>query len=156
MAPEQKHLIRSSFAKVAPIAPAAAAMFYDRLFTLDPELRSLFRGDLKEQGRKLMGMIATAVANLDKLDAITPAIQNLGRRHAAYGVSDADYDTVGEALLWTLEQGLGSDFDDATRNAWAHCYGILSGAMKSAAAAQSAPDLVGHQGLFQTETVAAL
>ena len=137
MAPEQNHLVRSSFAKVAPIAPAAAAMFYDRPFQLDPELRPLFRGDMEEQGRKLMGMIATVVTNLDSLDTIMPAIRNLRLRHA-HGVSDADYDTVAAALLWTLEQGLGSDFDDATRNAWAQCYGTLSAEMKSASAARSA------------------
>ena len=133
MTPDQKHLVRSSLAKVAPIAPAAAAMFYDRLFELDPGLRPLFHGDMEEQGRKLMAMIATAVANLDTLDAIVPAVRNLGRRHAAYGVRDADYDTVAEALLWTLERGLGSEFDDATREAWAQCYGILAAEMKSAA-----------------------
>ena len=133
MTPDQKHLVRSSFVKVAPMAPAAAAMFYDRLFELDPGLRPLFDGDMEEQGRKLMAMIATAVANLDTLDAIVPAVRNLGRRHAAYGVRDADYDTVAEALLWTLERGLGSEFDDATRGAWAQCYGILAAEMKSAA-----------------------
>jgi hemoglobin-like flavoprotein len=133
MTPDQKHLVRSSFAKVAPIAPAAAAMFYDHLFGLDPGLRPLFHGDMEEQGRKLMAMIATAVANLDTLDAIVPAVRNLGRRHAAYGVRNADYDTVAEALLWTLERGLGSEFDDATRGAWTQCYGILAAEMKSAA-----------------------
>ena len=117
MTPDQKHLVRSSFAKVAPIAPVAAAMFYDHLFGLDPGLRPLFDGDMEEQGRKLMAMIATAVANLDTLDAIVPAVRNLGRRHAVYGVRDADYDTVAEALLWTLERGLGSEFDDVTRGA---------------------------------------
>ncbi len=133
MTPDQKHLVRSSFAKIAPIAPAAAAMFYDRLFELDPGLRPLFDGDMEEQGRKLMAMIATAVDNLDTPDAIVPAVRNLGRRHAAYGVRDADYDTVAEALLWTLERGLGSEFDGVTRGAWAQCYGVLAAEMKSAA-----------------------
>jgi hemoglobin-like flavoprotein len=144
MTPTQKRRVRSSFAKVAPIAPAAAAMFYDRLFELDPELRPLFRGDMDEQGRKLMGMIATAVTNLDKLESIMLAVRDLGRRHAAYGVSGADYDTVAEALLWTLEQGLGADFDDATRAAWARCTITLAAEMKSAAASESAPGADGR------------
>jgi hemoglobin-like flavoprotein len=134
MTPEQKTLVRDSFAKVTPIAPAAAAMFYDRLFVLDPSLRPLFKGDMKEQGRKLIAMIVTAVANLDRLDAIVPAVRDLGRRHAGYGVKPSDYDTVATALLWTLEQGLGDAFTPATREAWTVCYGILSGEMKAAAA----------------------
>jgi hemoglobin-like flavoprotein len=134
MTPEQKTLVRESFAKVAPIAPAAAAMFYDRLFVLDPSLRALFKGDMTEQGRKLMTMIGTAVANLNRLEDIVPAVRDLGRRHAGYGVSDANYDTVATALLWTLEQGLGDDFTPAAKDAWVACYGVLSGEMKAAAA----------------------
>jgi hemoglobin-like flavoprotein len=133
MTPEQITLVRESFAKVAPIAPAAAAMFYERLFALDPSLRSLFKGDMNEQGRKLMAMIGTAVANLNRLDEIVPAVRDLGRRHAGYNVQAAHYDTVAEALLWTLEQGLGADFTPPTRDAWATCYGVLAGEMKAAA-----------------------
>src|SRR6266700_3741787 len=102
MTPEQISLVRESFAKVSPIAPAAAAMFYERLFALDPSLRTLFKGDINEQGRKLMAMIGTAVANLDRLEAIVPAVRDLGRRHAGYRVEDTHYDTVAAALLWTL------------------------------------------------------
>ncbi len=133
MTPESQILIRESFAKVAPIAPVAAAMFYDRLFALDPALRPLFKGDMEEQGRKLMAMIGTAVANLNRLDAIVPAVQDLGRRHAGYGVEKAHYDTVATALLWTLEQGLGDDFTPATREAWTEAYTILAGVMQEAA-----------------------
>jgi hemoglobin-like flavoprotein len=134
MTPEQITLVRDSFAKVAPIAPAAATMFYDRLFVLNPALRPLFKGDMAEQGRKLMAMIGTAVANLDRLGEILPAVQALGRRHAAYGVSPGDYDTVASALLWTLEQGLGADFTPAARDAWTSCYVVLAGEMQAAAA----------------------
>jgi hemoglobin-like flavoprotein len=133
MTPEQQTLIRDSFAKVAPIAPAAAAMFYDRLFTLDPSLRPLFRGDMTEQGRKLMAMIGTAVANLHRLDDIIPAVSDLGRRHAGYGVRVSHYATVAEALLWTLEQGLGADFTPATAKAWTACYLLLAEAMQAGA-----------------------
>jgi len=134
MTPEQQTLVRESFAKVVPIAPAAAAMFYDRLFVLDPRLRSMFKGDMTEQGRKLMAMIGTAVANLHRLEQIVPAVRDLGRRHAGYGVTAADYDTVAGALLWTLEQGLGADFTPETRDAWVTCYGVLAGAMQAGAA----------------------
>ena len=134
MTPEQQTLVRGSFAKVAPIAAQAAAMFYDRLFALDPALRPLFKGDMTEQGQKLMAMIGTAVANLHRLGDIVPAVRDLGKRHGGYGVKDADYDTVAGALLWTLEQGLGADFTPATRDAWVACYGVLAGEMKTAAA----------------------
>jgi hemoglobin-like flavoprotein len=134
MTPEQKTLVRESFAKVTPIAPAVAEMFYNRLFELDPSLRLLFRIDMKEQGRKLIAMIVTAVGNLDRLDEIVPAVRELGKRHAGYGVLDAHYDTVASALLWTFEQRLGSDFTPATKEAWVACYGVLSGVMKASAA----------------------
>src|SRR5215813_9196247 len=97
----QKALVQTSFAQVRPIADAAAALFYNRLFELDPALKPLFNGDMVEQGRKLMAMIGTAVGGLDRLDAIVPAVQALGARHAGYGVTDVHYDTVARALLWT-------------------------------------------------------
>ena len=134
MTPESQRLVRESFAKVAPIAPTAAAMFYDRLFVLDPQLRPLFKGDMAEQGRKLIGMIGTAVANLGDLDAIVPAVRDLGRRHAGYGVQHSHYDTVATALIWTLEQGLGDDFTPATRQAWLEAYTSLAGTMQQEAA----------------------
>jgi hemoglobin-like flavoprotein len=135
MNPESQRLVRESFAKVAPIAPAAAAaMFYDRLFVLDPTLRPLFKGDMAEQGRKLMSMIGAAVANLGRLDVIVPTVRELGRRHAGYGVQQSHYDTVGTALVWTLEQGLGSDFTQATRQAWVEAYTILAETMQQSAA----------------------
>ncbi len=132
MTPEQKQLVRDSFAKLGPIADDAAALFYQRLFTLDPKLRALFTHDLKEQGRKLMSMIATAVAQLDKVEALVPVLRELGKRHVGYGVRDSDYDTVATALLWTLEKGLGADFTPAVKDAWTACYGVLAGEMKAA------------------------
>jgi hemoglobin-like flavoprotein len=134
MTPESQRLVRDSFAKVAPIAPAAASMFYARLFVLDPSLRPLFKGDMAEQGRKLMTMIGTAIANLHRLDSIVPAVRDLGRRHGGYGVQPAHYNTVATALLWTLEQGLGDEFTPATRDAWVECYTVLARTMQEAAA----------------------
>lgn len=135
MTPENQALVRDSFAKVVPIAPQAAAMFYDRLFVLDPTLRPLFKGDMVEQGRKLMAMIGTVVANLNKLETIVPAVQDLGRRHATFGVPPQSYDTVGAALLWTLGQGLGDGFTPEVEAAWTEAYTILATVMKDAAAA---------------------
>jgi hemoglobin-like flavoprotein len=135
MTPENQALVRDSFAKIVPIAPQAAALFYDRLFVLDPALKPLFKGDMAEQGRKLMAMIGTAVANLRNLEAIVPAVQDLGRRHAGYGVQPAHYDTVGVALLWTLGQGLGDAFTPSVEAAWTEAYTTLATVMKDAAAA---------------------
>jgi hemoglobin-like flavoprotein len=129
----QIELVQSSFAQVVPIADTAAALFYGRLFELDPSLRPMFRGDLKEQGKKLMDMIRAVVGNLRTLDRIVPGIRALGSRHAGYGVRDEHYDTVGNALLWTLGQGLGEAFTQETREAWTAAYAVLSGTMKDAA-----------------------
>ena len=129
-------LVQASFAKVAPIAAAAAEMFYKRLFELDPTLSKLFRGDMTEQGAKLMAMIGAAVRGLDRLDTLVPVVQKLGVRHTAYGVRDQDYDTVGAALLWTLEKGLGTEFTHEVRGAWTEVYGLLAQTMKDAATPQ--------------------
>jgi hemoglobin-like flavoprotein len=133
MTPEQQTLVRDSFAQVMPIASTAATLFYDRLFELDPSLRPLFKGDMTEQGRKLMSVLGAAVANLHRLEDIIPMVRDLGRRHAGFGVKSADYDTVASALLWTLEQGLGAGFTPAVRDAWATCYRVLAGEMQTGA-----------------------
>jgi len=135
MTPQQKHLVQTTFAKVAPIADDAAALFYGRLFDLDPSLQPMFTTDLKEQGRKLMRMIGMAVNGLDRLDELVPVVRQLGTRHAGYGVRDEHYDTVAAALVWTLEQGLGPDFTPEVRDAWVAVYGVLATTMKDAAAA---------------------
>jgi hemoglobin-like flavoprotein len=136
MTPEQAVLVKDSWAMVVPISAKAAELFYGKLFEMDPDLKPLFKGDMKEQGAKLMKMINTAVNGLDRLEAIVPAVQMLGKRHVAYGVTDEHYDTVGGALLWTLEAGLGEAFTPAVRDAWATVYGVLATTMKEAAAAE--------------------
>ena len=134
MNPQEIDLVQQSWKKVVPIADQAAALFYDRLFELDPALKPLFRSDIKSQGRKLTSMINTAVVNLGSLGSIVPAVQDLGRRHVRYGVEPAHYATVGSALLWTLEKGLGDSFTPATREAWTKAYTTLAGVMQAAAA----------------------
>jgi hemoglobin-like flavoprotein len=131
---EQIMLVQTSFALVLPIADTAAALFYQRLFELDPSLRPMFRGDIQEQGRKLMTMLKIVVNGLTRLDQLVPAVQELGQRHARYGVRDEHYDTVAAALLWTLGQGLGVAFTPEVEQAWVAAYTLLAGTMKAAAA----------------------
>lgn len=133
MTPKDIELVQSSFAKVAPIAETAAELFYARLFELDPSVEPLFKTDLKEQGQRLMAMITTAVNGLDDVEALVPAVQDMGRRHAKYGVTQEHYGTVGQALLDTLEKGLGEDFTPEVKNAWTQTYGVLSTTMIDAA-----------------------
>ena len=135
----QRALVRETWAAVAPIAPAAAALFYSRLFEIDPSLRRMFgHADMAEQGKKLMQTLSVAVASLDRLDALIPAVEALGRRHVGYGVRDDHYATVAQALLWTLEQGLGPAFTVEAREAWTAVYLTLAGVMQRAAATQAA------------------
>jgi len=138
MTPEQIQMVKTSFAAVAPIAEQAGMMFYDRLFTVDPSLRPLFKGDIEEQSRTLMRMIAVAVNGLDQLDTIVPAVQALGVRHAGYGVTNTHYDTVAGALLWTLGQGLGAAFTPEVEVAWVEAYTLLATTMRAAAAEHQA------------------
>ena len=133
MTPKQIELVQGSFKDVAAIKEKAAALFYDRLFEMDPSLRRLFKGDMKEQGRKLMATIGVAVASLRNLEAVLPTVRKLGEKHVEYGVTEAHYQTVGAALLWTLEQGLGPKFTPEVKQAWAAVYGALSGVMIDAA-----------------------
>jgi hemoglobin-like flavoprotein len=133
MTPEKIALVRSSWQQVLPIKATAAQLFYGQLFELDPSLRSMFKGDMAEQGRKLMAIINTAVNSLDNLGPILGAVEEMGRRHVAYGVTEAHYDTVGSALIWTLGKGLGEQFTPAVKDAWVETYITLASAMKQAA-----------------------
>lgn len=138
MTPEQVKLVQDSFKKVVPIAGTAADLFYDRLFTIAPEVRSLFPSDLTEQKKKLMQMLATAVTNLHQVETILPAVEALGRRHVSYGVTPKHYEPVGAALLWTLEQGLGAEFTPPVKEAWTETYMTVAGVMTKAAATATA------------------
>lgn len=135
MTPQQIQVIQATWTQVLPIADTAAGLFYGKLFELDPAVEPLFKGDMTEQGRKLMQTIGLVVNSLTRLEAILPTVQDLGRRHVAYGVEAKHYDTVGAALLWTLEQGLGEGFTPETKAAWTEAYGTLASVMKEAAGA---------------------
>ena len=138
MTPKDIKLVKESWAKVMPISEVAAELFYSKLFELDPSVKSMFKGDMKEQGRKLMAILNTAVNALDKLETIVPAVQDMGRRHVDYGVKDEHYDTVGEALIWTLGAGLKDDFTEETQAAWVGVYTLVADTMKAAAAEKAA------------------
>jgi hemoglobin-like flavoprotein len=126
MTPDQIKAIQDSFAKVAPISDQAAALFYGRLFEIAPSVKPLFRGDMAEQGRKLMATLAVVVNGLDNLQAVLPAASALAKRHVGYGVKPIHYAIVGDALLWTLERGLGEQWSPDLAAAWNDAYGVLS------------------------------
>ena len=127
-----QELVQTSFARLAVMPEVAGALFYERLFETNPSFRPLFKSDMRIQGVKLMTMLAMVVYNLPEPGQILPAIRDLAVRHVEYGVKLADYDTLREALLWTLEQALGKDFTPAVRVAWTICYDELAGEMKAA------------------------
>ena len=138
MTPDQIKAIQESFTKVPPISEQAAALFYGRLFEIAPTVKPLFRGDMKEQGRKLMATIAVVVNGLGNLEAILPAVSALAKRHVTYGVKPAHYAPVGDALLWTLERGLGAHWTAELATAWAAAYGVLAEFMIGEAYGRSA------------------
>ena len=134
MTPECIRIVQSTWVRLLPIKDLAAQLFYERLFETDPSLRALFRGDMREQREKVMQVIDAAVNGLSRLERITVAIQDLGRRHADYGVKDHHYDTVGAALLWMLDETLGAEFTPEAKRAWATVYDVLAATMREAAA----------------------
>ena len=146
MDPRTKELVQESWRNVEPVSDAAARLFYARLFSLDPALRSLFHIDDTDAGdpnRELMAALGVAVRGLDWIEQLRPVLVALGRKHGRYGIEDEDYDTVGAALLWTLQQGLGPAFNAEVRAAWIEAYRDVTSVMKaSAAKVRPAPQLV--------------
>jgi hemoglobin-like flavoprotein len=138
MTPAQIEHVRRSFALIEPIAPQAAALFYDKLFTADPSLRKLFQGNMAQQGMRLMTMIGAAVDLLDEPETLVPTLRKLGARHVNYGVRDEHYDTVGTALLHTLKQGLGKAYTEEVNAAWSALYRVVSTTMMDAAQSATA------------------
>ena len=133
MTPEQIKLVQDSFAKVAPISEKAAELFYGRLFETAPQVRAMFPDDMTEQRKKLMATLAIVVNGLNNLDTILPAASALAKRHVSYGAEAAHYPVVGQALLWTLEQGLGPSWTPEVAAAWTSAYTTLSEFMISEA-----------------------
>ena len=132
------HYVQHSWRKVLPMKETAAALFYRKLFQLDPPLRALFSHDMDQQGAKLMQMITATVRGLDRLDILLPVVRELGTRHLSYGVREEHYGPVGTALLWTLEQALREQFTPEVKSAWIKTYGVLSQTMRAAALSPAA------------------
>jgi len=133
MTPEQKQLVRDSWAKVLPMKEEAAALFYARLFEVYPEVEPYFKGDMEEQGRKLMAMLNTAVVGLENLESLIEPLKASGKRHSSYGVKDEDYDKVADAFLWTLGTALEDGFTAEVKDAWIATYSTVAEVMKSGA-----------------------
>ena len=133
MTPRQIELVQTSFQQIIPVADAAAGLFYTRLFELDPTLRSMFRSDMSQQGRKLMDALRAVVANLRTIDRVIPGVQAMARRHVKYGVKAEDYATVGHALIDTLRKAFGSAFTEELSESWLAAYTLLADTMIAAA-----------------------
>lgn len=133
---EQKQIVQQSFAQILPNAEQLAALFYDRLFQLDPDLRPLFQSDLEQQQKKFIQTLEIAVHGLYNLRVMVPVLQRLAIRHIDYGVRSEHYDTVGEALIWTLEQGLADRFTGKERTSWVALYDFIASVMTEAAASE--------------------
>jgi hemoglobin-like flavoprotein len=134
MTNEQRMLVRESWLRCQPTLRQAGAQFYERLFALDPAAGRLFAGtDMASQQRKLVGMLTEIVAQLDRPESLVPDVSALGRQHMHYGVKEADYETAGAALIWTIEQGLGDAFTPAVREAWTEAYLLVATLMRRGA-----------------------
>lgn len=136
MTPNEIGFVQKSFRMILPIADLAGELFYRRLFELDPSLRQLFASDVKEQGKKLIHMLAIVTSRLEDLDGVLPMVRELGERHVGYGVKEAHYVVVGEALLWMLARCLDDAFTREVRAAWVKTYEIVAGVMQDAARGQ--------------------
>ena len=130
----QIELIRSTFVQVESIADQATALFYERLFELDPALRPMFPLRTPADGIRLLRTLRSTVNLLDRPYALVSAMEALGRRHSAGGVKEEHYVTIGAALLWTLERGLGHAFTPDVKNAWLTFYLLTANTMKAAIA----------------------
>jgi hemoglobin-like flavoprotein len=127
-------LVRRTWADVVPVSDTTAALFYQRLFTIDPAARRLFGSkDMRAQGVLFMQMLSIFVRSLDERPEMTSAIESCGQRHTGYGVLPADYDGVGRALLWAVEQVLGPGYTPEVRDAWAEGYRALAATMQQSA-----------------------
>jgi NO-binding membrane sensor protein with MHYT domain/hemoglobin-like flavoprotein len=134
---EQIRIVQHSFRRLQPVGPQVAELFYHRLFETAPEVRKLFPADLTEQKAKFMVLLSAAIAHLHRIETILPAVQDLGRRHAHYGVTADQYEPVGQALLWTLEQALGREFTPTMKAAWTAAYTTLADTMIGSAAEEA-------------------
>lgn len=133
LTPHQIELVQSTFSTLQPMTETAGGLFYKRLFEIEPAAAGLFTGDMQQQSRKFMQVLAVAVGSLSSMPTLVPIVQRLGLRHAHLGVTEEHYDSVQQALLWTLALILQDKYTDEVRSAWATAYAMLAGIMKEAA-----------------------
>ena len=130
MTERQILLVKNSWKLFRKVDPKfIGEVFYGKLFQQLPSLRSMFKGDMTAQYGKLVDMLSLVITRLDKPELVTDEITQLAIRHVQYGVRPGHYKLVGDALLWTMEHGLGSDWDSETAEAWSVCYAMLSDMM---------------------------
>ena len=131
MTPEQRDLLKQSWGPIAADGDRLSSVFYDRLFELDPDARALFAStDMTAQRQKFLAMLGDIVKVIDDSEVLVPDVVALARRHVGYGVQASHYATAGQALLWMLEEGLGDDFSDDVRRAWADAYRFVAALMQ--------------------------
>ncbi len=139
MTPERKRLVLESWQSLAADHDRIASTFYERLFEIDRHARELFaRTNMVDQRAKVIVMLTDIVCDLDHLDALIPVVVALGRRHREYGVHDADYDRVREALLGAIGSALGDKLTPEVRDAWEEAYTLTASVMKRAGQSASA------------------
>lgn len=136
LSPAERRLVRQSFLSAQEYSTALTKLFYGRLFEVAPGVRGLFRVSIEEQSRKLLEMLRTVVESLDQFEQLRPRLEELGRKHVEYGARPEHYDVLRQALLWTLAQALGLEFDPQTRAAWDKLLRSISATMLDAAAAR--------------------
>lgn len=123
-------LIKKTWKTFRLLSPnTVGGLFYAKLFADSPALRKMFPANMEQQHQKLMDMLTAIVTRLDKLDELTNDIAAMAQRHVEYGVKPSHYKLVGSALLWTLQKGLGKDWNEEVKNAWTTCYTVLADAM---------------------------
>ena len=133
MTQKQIELVKSTWSLVATMDPVIVGrIFFDRLFEIAPEIKHMFHNPIPEQSKKLLTMLHYIIVRLDRLDEILAEVAKLSQRHTSYGVKPDHYVVVGEALLWTLEKGLGENWNREVKDAWTDCYRVLSTAMINA------------------------
>ena len=131
--PDEASLLKQSWRAIEEDAVGIGDLFYRKLFELAPQLRRHFPQEVAAQREKLMATLGHAVAYLDQMDALEDDVRALGRRHVSYGASEVDYSVVGDALMWTLERGLGEAWSDEVESAWEKTFTALSQVMIRAA-----------------------
>jgi hemoglobin-like flavoprotein len=129
MTSKQIELVQQSWSLVQPISKEAGLIFYRHLFETAPQIRHLFKEDITEQSAKLMRMLTYIVSRLTRLEDILPDIDHLAASHNRYGAQPEHYAVVGDCLIKTLRDGLGTAWNSELQEAWITVFTLLKDAM---------------------------